>query len=93
MNLNEEQLKEIEEYAGLMFTIKEIAIIMNLSCSDLKKEVQNENGNVYLSFKKGRLLIEAKIRKSIFDLAEDGSSPAHSLSLDLIKKAKMDDIL
>ena len=87
MNLNEEQLKEIEEYAGLMFTIKEIAIIMNLSYSDLKEEVKNENGNVYLSFKKGRLLIEAKIRKSIFDLAEDGSSPAQSLSLDLIKKS------
>jgi hypothetical protein len=40
----------------------------------------------------GRLKCEAIVRKSIFDLAGNGSSPAQAFAMKLIENAKMDDV-
>lgn len=83
-------LAEIENYAALMFTKKEIAVILELDevqfCDLLGKDKPQK------AFQRGRLKKEAEIRKSIFDLAQNGSSPAQSFAIKLIENAKMDDL-
>jgi hypothetical protein len=85
-------LSEIEHYASLMFTRNEIATILEVDTREFKILLKNEDDQPFKSFQKGRLKKEAMIRKSIFELAENGSSPAQSFAIKLIENAKMDDI-
>ena len=85
----EERLAQIEEYSGLMFSREEIADILDVD-RQLLTELLDE-GDYLRAFKKGRLLREAQLRKAIFDLAANGSSPAQAFAAKLIENAKMED--
>jgi len=91
--LTDTDLASLETHAGLMFSIREIAIILCIYPEDLAGMVAVVNSNEYNSFHKGRLQAEGKIRNSIYELAQNGSSPAQTQFLDLIEKAKLDDAL
>lgn len=92
-SLSEEDLVQLEENAKLMFSIEEISIILNVKLDFLKFMITEPGSPEYLRFKKGRLEAEASIRKSIFDLANNGSSPAQTQMLALIESAKISDVL
>ncbi len=85
----EERLAQIEQYSGLMFSREEIADILDVD-RQLLTELLDE-GDYLRAFKKGRLLREAQLRKAIFDLAANGSSPAQAFAAKLIENAKMED--
>jgi hypothetical protein len=74
-----EQIKEIEEMASLFFKDAEILKITGIEeiCPTFRNAV-----------KKGRLLREAKVRKSIMEMAEAGSGPAQSLAIKIIEQNK-----
>jgi hypothetical protein len=91
--LSDEELASLEINSGLMFSIQEIAIILCLYPGDLKDMVSVMDSPEYNFFHKGRLSAEGKIRNSIFELAQNGSSPAQTQFLDLIETAKLDDVL
>jgi len=84
-----ERLAQIEEYSGLMFSREEIADILDVDRQLLTELL--EDGDYLRAFKKGRLLREAQLRKAIFDLAANGSSPAQAFAAKLIENAKMED--
>lgn len=77
--LNKEQIAEVEEMASLFFSEAEILVIVGLTevCPTFRN-----------AFKRGRLLREAKVRKSIFTLAESGSSPAQTIAMKIINTGK-----
>jgi len=85
----EERLAQIEQYSGLMFSREEIADILDVDRQLLTELL--EDGDYQRAFKKGRLLREAQLRKAIFDLAANGSSPAQAFAAKLIENAKMED--
>jgi len=85
----EERLAQIEEYSGLMFSREEIADILDVDRQLLTELL--DDGDYLRAFKKGRLLREAQLRKAIFDLAANGSSPAQAFAAKLIENAKMED--
>lgn len=91
MELTPEQLKEVEDYAGCLFTPGEIAIIMGFdveSCQGLlieNKEFKN-------AYQRGKLISEAAIRKSIIELAQKGSGPAQVLAMQLFDKLRLNEI-
>ncbi len=85
----EERLAQIEQYSGLMFSREEIADILDVDRQLLTELL--EDGDYLRAFKKGRLLREAQLRKAIFDLAANGSSPAQAFAAKLIENAKMED--
>lgn len=91
--LTEDQINKIRQLAGLFFSPKEIAIIMELPVEAFCKECRKENSVAYSAFLGGRLQEEALVRKSIVDFAKKGSTPAQTMALDLINKsaAKMVD--
>ena len=90
--ITEELLNEIKEYAGLMFSKREIAAIVELSAEQLEEMLFDKNGIPFRTFQAGRLKQEALIRRSIFDLAKNGSSPAQAFAVRLIENAKLDDL-
>jgi len=73
--------QRIEELAQLQFSDKEIAVIMEMDPADL---VQHHHQDV----DRGRLLAEAEVRKSILQLAKQGSTPAQKEFMALNRKAK-----
>ena len=89
MEINDDLLSQIEQYSGLMFSREEIADILDVD-RQLLTELLDE-GDYLRAFKKGRLLREAQLRKAIFDLAANGSSPAQAFAAKLIENAKMED--
>jgi len=91
--LSEEDLKQLEANARLMFSIAEIALIIMLPVEQLKKRIDDAATPEHASFHKGRLEAEAKIRQSIYDLAMNGSSPAQTQFLSIIENAKLDDAI
>ena len=86
-------LTELEEVSGLMFTKKEMAEILEIPYEQFCEMLDDDEDPVYReAVKRGRLKAEAAIRKSIFDLASNGSSPAQAFAYKLIENAKLDDI-
>ena len=89
---NESFLSDLESYSALMFTRGEIAVIMEVDQNELSDLLMDKQSPAYKAFQRGRLKREAELRKGIFDLASNGSSPAQTLALKLIENAKTDDL-
>ena len=89
---NESFITEVETYASLMFSKEEIAIILEVDPAELAVLLQDQDNPVFRSFQRGRLKREAEVRKGIFDLAQNGSSPAQTFAMKLIENAKANDL-
>ena len=77
--LSPEQIEEITELAACFFLEEEILEIMQLKVPS--PEFKN-------ACKTGYLLSEAKLRKSILDLAQAGSAPAQAMAVKLLSELK-----
>ncbi|HRH60549.1 MAG TPA: hypothetical protein PL045_08260, partial [Chitinophagaceae bacterium] len=89
MFLNEQQLDAVEQYAGLFYTAKEIAVILELPPAELIAAIKDEQSEIYKRFYKGRLIKEAAIRKSVLQLAVQGSSPAQMMAMKIFDTSKV----
>ena len=89
---NESFITEVETYASLMFTKEEIAVILEVDPLELKILLKDQDNPACKAFQRGRLKREAEVRKGIFDLAQNGSSPAQAFAMKIIENAKMDDV-
>ena len=92
MQQNESFISDIETYASLMFTKEEIAVILEVDPAELKVLLQERESPAFKAFQRGRLKREAEVRKGIFDLAHNGSSPAQAFAMKIIENAKLDDL-
>ncbi len=92
IDLNESFITEVETYASLMFTKEEIAVILEMDPVQLHTVLEDQDNPVFRAFQRGRLKREAEIRKGIFDLAQNGSSPAQTFAMKLIENAKANDL-
>ena len=75
-----------------MFSKEEIAVILEVDPAELVVLVQDQDNPVFRAFRRGRLKREAEVRKGIFDLAQNGSSPAQTFAMKLIENAKANDL-
>ncbi len=92
MEITETFIAELENYSSLMFTREEIAIILEVDPVELKAVLKDAGNTASRAFQRGRLKREAEVRKGIFDLAQNGSSPAQAFAMKIIENAKMDDV-
>ncbi len=76
MKLSEEQIKSISDYAELLFTPKQVAIIMELDIDSFCKACQTVDNPIGKAYMKGQLMTEAAIRQSIIFHAKNGSASA-----------------
>jgi hypothetical protein len=77
--LTPEQLAAAHEFGELFFTEEEILEIM---------EIEKTSPELKRAIRKGSLLAESKIRKSVLKLAQDGSGPAQTVAIKLIDNLK-----
>ena len=89
---NDSFITEVEIYASLMFSKEEIAVILEVDPAELAVLLQDQDNPVFRAFQRGRLKREAEVRKGIFDLAQNGSSPAQTFAMKLIENAKANDL-
>lgn len=75
-----------------MFTKQEIAVILEVDPAELNVLLQDQDNTSFKAFQRGRLKREAEVRKGIFDLAQNGSSPAQTFAMKLIENAKANDL-
>lgn len=80
--MSEEILKYAEELGGLFFSDEEIAEIL---------ETPTLDPSVRRAVRKGALLAEAQLRKSVIKLAMDGSSPAQGFAMRMLDQQKRKD--
>lgn len=83
-----EQLQEIEHFAGLFYSISEIAIILQVPHRQLHDMIHSAGMNpVKQAYNRGWFLSEAQIRSSEVMLAKQGSTPAQQTVRDIMQKA------
>lgn len=82
-------LEQVREFAALFFAPKDIALMVGIDNQTMLDEVEDEKSSLHQAFYTGRLKSEAELRKSIVKLAKSGSSPAQTMSLDLLMKSNV----
>ena len=93
MNFSEEQLKEVEEMAGLFFAPEDIAVNLQLNEDETEsfvaavifKDTANPLVAAYLC---GWMTAEVTLRKAIKQSALNGSSPSQQTMLNYQKEAR-----
>ncbi len=86
MEITDEQLNEITEWAKLYFPPKEICIALELDYEIMEVRFLDESDAIYKAYNKGVLLSEAEMRKRVIKLSNDGSSPAQIMRNEYRKK-------
>lgn len=91
--LTEDDFVLMKELAAGLMTVKQIATVLGVDANELQ-QLANEPGNrVHKEIQGTYLLQEAKVRKSIFDMAHRGSSPAQSAAINIIRELEQKNIL
>jgi hypothetical protein len=90
MNFSEEQLKEIEDMAGLFFGADDIAINLELNEEEtelfsFRIDSKNSTFPEVAAYLKGRLTAKIVMRKAIKQSAQNGSSPSQQQMLNFLK--------
>jgi len=93
MNFSEEQLKEIEEMAGLFLSAETIAVNLELNDDDTEYfiaaiECKNMKNPIVAAYYTGRLKSKIELRKAIKQSALNGSSPSQQMMLNFLKESK-----
>ena len=88
-DLKEEDLQTIEDCASCFLTPKEIAIILEFEINFFVSLCNQEGSDCYNRYQRGFLKSEFELRKSIVTLAIQGSSPAQTLSMDMVVKSRL----
>lgn len=89
MKVTDEQRQEITELSKLQFEPEDIALILDLDVSEFQEAVISEKQNdISRAFKKGTLLAQSELRKSVFNEAKKGSTSAQKQFFDLIDEQK-----
>lgn len=87
MCYSKEQLIEVEKLAALFFTQAEIDIIVST-----ENESVDNKGDFDFHYQRGQLKQIALLRKSIFEQANNGSSPAQALAFKIIDACKINQL-
>lgn len=93
MILSSEQLNDIEKYATVFFSPREIAILLKLDVDEFLFELTDLNSEISLTYTRGKLLSEFKLREQIIKLANMGSPAAQIEAMKLINKQKISEII
>ena len=86
MEFEQKELDNIQQLSAMFFSLSETALIMEVEENDIR------NSSIAMQhYNRGRLLSETELRKSIMELAKNGSSPAQSQALALLQNQKLKD--
>lgn len=87
--LTPEQLQQVEDFASLFYSLRDIAIILEVDEAELKLQYQDKTSQVYKRYHKGFLISDCEIRKSEISLAKRGSTPAQESVKKYVNEARI----
>jgi hypothetical protein len=90
MQITEENIKLIEEYASALFSKREVLAMMSVEASQIENYLVCRD--FVLAYDKGRFTREFRVRKSLLDLAENGSAQAQIEAIKLITKLAVENV-
>lgn len=76
MKFTEEQIEEIESLAGLNYTVKQIAMYLDISPVDIQEEFEDPESEFRYHFDRGQLVAQATIDKANLESAKKGNITA-----------------
>ncbi len=76
MELTTENYEEIEKLASLNYTVRQIAMYLNVSLSELQKEFEDKESKFRYHYQRGKLISQAKIDMKINESAQGGNMTA-----------------
>lgn len=79
MNLLPDQLKQIEEYAQKGMNPSDIALLMYLDETEFRLEVENNDSQISISYRRGKAITLMEINSKEVDYAKKGSPQASKL--------------
>ena len=86
MELTNEILEQIEEYASLFFTIDEISLLLDLSAEQFRREVRHGQSPLAKAYHRGKLQTILEIRRQTVMFAKKGSPQAEAFVKDYMEK-------
>jgi len=76
MTFNQEQIETIENLAGLNYTVKKIAMYLDVPVRELQHEFENTDSEFRYHFDRGRLISQADIDQKALESAKGGNMTA-----------------
>jgi hypothetical protein len=87
----DEKCKEIEEYASLLFSIKEISDLVHMSEIELRGAIQHRDSELSQAYHRGKMKTVVMVRKQEIELAKLGSPVAIELMQGYMLSQKVDE--
>ena len=95
IDLTDEQLKQLEEYAAALLPPGDIAILLNVCSGQRKLFTQmcksHVNTPVYDAYQRGKLTTKFKLRSTVVKLAVAGSPAAEPLAVKFISEQEKEE--
>lgn len=73
MTFTEEQIETIEKVAGLNYTVKQIAMYLDVPLLELQHEFDDKDSEFRYHFDRGRLISQTEIDIAVIDSAKGGN--------------------
>lgn len=93
MNLSDEELERVKEYAAALLPAHEIAILLNLDADErraFEEIIKNHiSSTIYTAYHSGRLQTKYELRKIVIKLAKNGSPAAQPLAEKYLTEQKI----
>lgn len=89
MNLSETELEVVTDLAGLFYSPREVAIVLEINVEDFVTAVDAGCGSIYRAYMKGYFKGDIELRRSVMESALHGSSPAQAMLREIQKMGKV----
>ena len=86
MEVNQEQLALINEYAGCLMNISDIAVLLGFDEDELRNEIGNKHSTTSKAYRKAKAEVVFELRKQEIEMAKLGAPQA----VELIQKYIID---
>lgn len=86
MMYTDEQLQQIEYFAGIYLKVSDMAVILEIKAEDLRQDIHDESSPAYVAYHKGKATSMVQLHAQEMTLAKVGSP----LALENARKNLMD---
>lgn len=81
-----EDIEKLEEYASLLLTIDQIALLLEIDAQELRRKIRHGKNDIADAYNRGKLKTIVEIRKQTVEFAKKGSPAAENLVQSYIVK-------
>ena len=86
MKYTADDLKKVEEYAGLLMTLTDIATLLDFDEDELRETIAIKHSGISIAYRKGKTQTILELRRQEIELAKLGSP----VSIELTQKYMID---